>query len=128
MLGAYLEDNLSPIEISEVESAIQEDENLEALANSDIDSEYNADIEPDSDDSFPEEFDLPLIPDDSFIELDLENPYNPEEDYEEYAAASAVDDGYTHDDSYNDDNVENTFEDDDTSFDSSDDNSDISYE
>jgi hypothetical protein len=125
MLGAYLEGNLSPTEIFEVESAMREDENLEVLANIDPSFDH-ADVDNFSDIN---EVDLPSIPDDSFIELDLEYPSALEIEDLEYAAASSMDDGHSYDENYTDNDIETTFgEEDDTSFDSSDDNNEIIYE
>lgn len=126
MLGAYLEDNLSPSEIFDVESAIQESDYLSELANPDL--EYNADLDNSIDTSI-EDFELPIIPDDSFIELDLAYSSSfPETEDFDYIAACAVEDQYSQDADYNDESIDNPFEDDDTSFDSSDDNDISDYE
>lgn len=126
MLGAYLEGNLSPIEIFDIESTIGENEYLKEIV--DINHEYgfNSDI---IDEISIEAIDLPLIPDDSFIELDLvySSSFPETEDFD-YVAACAIEDQYSQGDSFNDDNIDNLFEDDDSSFDSSDDNDISDYE
>lgn len=126
MLGAYLENKLSSSEKVDVESAIQENTYLGELA----EANYEYDVDLDSlEEPFIEDLELPKIPDDSFIELDLEyssSLYGADEF--DYIAACAVENIYSHEESYNDDNIDNPFEDDDTSFDSSIDNEISNYE
>ncbi len=126
ILGAYLEGNLSPSEIFDVESAIQEYDYLCDLVDSN--TEYDTGIDNISIDSNLGDLELPIIPDDSYIELDLAYSSFPETEDFDYIATCAIDDQYLHDDSYDDDSIDNPFEDDDTSFDSSDDNDISDYE
>lgn len=119
MLGAYLEGNLSPKEYFDIESTIGENEYLKEIV--DINHEYgfNSDI---LDEISIEAIDLPLIPDDSFIELDLAYSSSfPETEDFDYVAACVIENQYSQGDSNNDDNIDNLFEDDDSSFDPSDD-------
>lgn len=126
MLGAYLEDNLSPYEVYDVESAIRECDYLNELTNGDL--EYNTVLDF-SIDSAIENFELPIISDNRFIELDMAFPSSfPETEELDYLTTCAVENQYPQDDSYNDDNIDNPFEEDDTSFDSSDDNDISVYE
>lgn len=127
MLGAYMEDNLSPTEALDVESAIQEYDYLKDIMYPI--AEYNTDIDDISIDSTPSEFELPTLPDDSFIELDLEySPSFPELEVIDSMADCTVDNVYSHEDCYTDNTIDNQFEDDDASFDSSDDNDVSDYE
>lgn len=122
MLGAYLEDNLSPSEAYDVECAIQENDYLSELTNTEI--EYNEDFDISIDD-----FDLPIIPDDSYIELDWGySPSLPELEAFDSVADCAVDHVSSHEDCYTENTIENQFEDDDALFDSSDDNDISDYE
>lgn len=127
MLGAYMEDNLTPIEVQDVESAIQEYDYLKDIM-------YpiagcNTDIDDIAIDSTPSEFELPTIPDDSFIGLDLEyTPSFTELDVIDSMADCAVDNVYSQEDCYTDNTIDNQFEDEDASFDSSDDNDISDYE
>lgn len=125
MLGAYLEDNLSPSDLYEVESAIYENDYLKELAT--VNLEYNADLGMSIDPAI-EDIELPIIPDDSFIELDLAYSSFPETEDFDYIAACAVEDHYSQDDNYNDNSIDQPFEDEDTSFESSDDNDISDYE
>lgn len=126
MLGAYLEGNLYPYEVYDVESAIQKSDYLNELTNEDL--EYNTGLDF-SIDSAIEDFELPIIPDDRFIKLDLAFSSSfPETEDIDYLTACAVENQYSQDDNYNDDNIDNPFEEDDTSFDSSDDNDISEYE
>lgn len=126
MLGAYLEDNLSPSDLYDVESAIHENDYLKELATANL--EYNADLGISIDPAI-EDIELPIIPDDSFIELDLAYSSSfPETEDFDYIAACTVEGQYSQDDNYDDDSIDNPFEDDDTLFDSSDDNDISDYE
>ena len=128
MLGAYLENNLSYSEMVDVESAIQENSYLSELA--DANYEYDVDLDLDfSEKLYIECCELPIIPDDSFIELDLvySSSFPETEDFD-YVAACAIEDQYLQVDSYNDDNIDNLFDDDDITFDSSDNNDISDYE
>lgn len=127
ILGAYMEDNLTPIEVQDVESAIQEYDYLKDIM-------YpiagcNTDIGDIAIDSAPSEFELPTIPDDSFIGLDLEyTPSFTELEVIDSMADCAVDNVYSQEDCYTDNTIDNQFEDEDASFDSSDDNDISDYE
>ena len=126
MLGAYMEGNLSPYEVYDIGSAIQESDYLNELTNGDL--EYNTVLDF-SIDSAIEDFQLPIIPDDRFIELDMAFSSSfPETEDLDYLTACAVENQYSQYDSYNDDNIDDPFEEDDTSFDSSDDNDISDYE
>lgn len=129
ILGAYMEDNLSPAELTEVENSIQENDFVSSIVNSSIDIE--GELDSDGLTAYPnlDEIQLPNIPEDSFIDIDLSftHPLSDMADYD-YAAACAYDDGYSHNDIYSNNDLENLFEDDDSSLDSSDDNNDLSYE
>ncbi|MDE6098276.1 MAG: hypothetical protein K2G24_05255 [Muribaculaceae bacterium] len=126
MLGAYLEGNLSSSEKVDVESAIQENSYLSKLADANYESDIDLDL---SEELFIEDFELPIIPDDSFIELDLEysSELSESEDFD-YIATCAVDNNYSHEESYADEIIDNMFEDDGTSFESSNDNDISDYE
>lgn len=127
MLGAYVEDNLSPIEKHEVESAIQKYDYLKDFLYSN--AEYDIDRDGLSIDSIPDDFELPIIPDDSYIGLDLEYPSSfPELEDIDLMEARDSDNICSQEDSYADDTVDNQFEDDNTLFDSSDDNDFSDYE
>lgn len=126
MLGAYLEGNLSPIEAFDVELVIQEYDYLRDVLSSN--NELESDSYDISIDSTLSDFTLPLIPDDSFIEFDLGKFSLPELEYFDYAAAYDIDDQYSYDDSCGGDIIDNPFEDDEISFDSSDDNDIFDYE
>lgn len=126
ILGAYLEDNLYPYEVYDVESAIQNSDYLNELTNEDL--EYNTGLDF-SIDSAIEDLELPIIPDDTFLELDLSYSSSfPETEDFDYVVACAIDGQYSQDDNYNEDSIDNPFEDDDNSFDSSDDNNISDYE
>lgn len=127
MLGAYLEDNLSSSEVLDVESAIQESDYLKDIIYPI--AEYDTNIDDISIDSAISEFELPDIPDDSYIELDLEySPSLPELEVFDSVADCAVDHVSSHVDCYTENTIENQFEDDDALFDSSDDNDISDYE
>ena len=126
MLGAYLEGNLTTSEVSDIEYAIQENDSLNELTS--LSREYDTGFDK-SDDSIIEDFDLPSIPDDSFIEFDLAYSSSIDETEEfDYIASDDIDNQYLKEDDYIDDNIETPFEDDDSMFDSSDDNDISDYE
>lgn len=127
MLGAYMEDNLSPTEALDVESALQEYDCLKDIINPI--TECDANIDDISINSTISEVELPNIPDDSYIELDLEySPSLPELEVFDSVADCAVDHVSSHEDCYTENTIENQFEDDDALFDSSDDNDISDYE
>lgn len=128
MLGAYMEDNLSPTEALDVESAIQEYNYLKDIIYPI--AEYDTKIDDISIDSAISEFELPNIPDDSYIELDLEYSSSlPElEFFDSVTTDCTVDNVSSHEDCYTENTIENQFEDDDALFDSSDDNDISDYE
>lgn len=126
MLGAYLEGNLTPSEVSDIESSTQENDYINELTNSGREYDTGFYI---SDDSIIDDFDLPSIPDDSFIEFDLAYSSSIAETEElDYPVLNDIDNQYFKKDDYINDNIETPFEDDDSMFDSSDDNDISDYE
>lgn len=128
MLGAYTEGNLSYSEICNMETIIHKNSYLEEIVNSNYELDDDMKVNDISNDSIYDDLRLPAIPDDSFIELDLVHPSS-STDTEDFDYAACADDiDYSQLDSGIDNSIENPFEEDDTSFDSSDNNNMTDYE
>lgn len=129
MLGAYIEDNLSFNEMSDIQTTIQNNDYLRALLESCGDEECDATSDID-DGCFIEDFDLPILPEDKFIELDLEYTSSfPETEDLNYVASCATDmDDYNSNDSIYDSDTFPYHEDGDYFSDFSDSNDEIDYE
>lgn len=127
MLGAYLEEELTPSELFEIEVAMQDSPSLQYIVDSSINVDGDSDIKiPDS--SCIDNYCLPIVPSDDFIGLDSPLFSQETEDYEVSVACAMDSDNVLDSDDFSDPDLDNPFEEDDYSLDSLDNNDSSDYE